>query len=212
MPPKNERIPRATIRRLAVYLQTLERMLANSENLVSSESLSQACAVNASQIRKDLTYFGEFGVRGVGYDVGRLISSIKQSLHIDRPWNCALAGAGNLGRALLGHREFRQRHYNIVAVFDSDPEKIGKSVSGIEVSCSRRMAEVLAGKNVQLGIITTPPDTAQNVANYMIEAGIRGILNYASAHIFTPPDVPVENVDFFNHLYALSFSISSKGR
>ena len=209
---KVEKIPRATIQRLAVYLQTLERMSRDGVELVSSEVLAQACDVNASQIRKDLTYFGEFGVRGVGYNIEGLIASIRQALYIDRPWNCALVGVGNLGRALLNHREFKQRQYNIVAAFDCDPFKIGEEISGMEVICSRRMAEVLAGKNVQLGIITTPPERAQRAANYLIEAGVKGILNYASVHIFTPDDVFVENVDFFNHLYALSFNISQKLR
>ena len=209
---KVEKIPRATIQRLAVYVQTLERMSRDGVELISSEVLAQACAVNASQIRKDLTYFGEFGVRGVGYNIEGLIASIRQALYIDRPWNCALVGVGNLGRALLNHREFKQRQYNIVAAFDCDPFKIGEEVSGMEVMCTRRMAEVLVGKNVQIGILTTPPERAQRAANYLVEAGVRGILNYASVHIFTPEDVFVENVDFFNHLYALSFNISQKSR
>ncbi len=207
---RTEKIPRATIQRLAVYLQSLERMLRDGSELISSEMLAQACDVNASQIRKDLTYFGEFGVRGVGYNIKALIQSIKQALGIDKPWNCVLVGVGNMGRALLNHREFGQRHYNIVGAFDCDPFKIGEEVNGMEVVCSRRMAEYIAGKSVQIGIITTPPERAQRAANYLVEAGIKGILNYASTHIFVPDDVFVENVDFFNHLYALSFNISQK--
>lgn len=210
--PRTDKIPRATIQRLAMYLQTLERMVRDGTELISSESLAQACDVNASQIRKDLTYFGEFGVRGVGYNIPELISSIKQALGIDKPWNCVLVGMGNLGRALLNHREFGQRNYNIVGVFDCDPFKIGEEIGGLEVICTRRMAEEIAGKNVQIGIITTPPERAQRAANSLVEAGVRGILNYATAHIFVPNNVFVEYVDFFNHLYALSFNLSQRPR
>lgn len=195
--PKTDKIPRATIQRLALYLQTLERMARDGMELISSESLAQACDVNASQIRKDLTYFGEFGVRGVGYNIQSLIDSIQQALHIDRPWSCAIVGVGNLGRALLNHREFVQRQYHIVAAFDSDPFKIGTEVSGMEVFCSRRMTEVMEGKNIQIGIITTPPERAQRAAEQLIEAGVKGILNFASIHIFVPEGIVVERVDFF---------------
>lgn len=210
MPPaiRTDKIPRATIQRLAVYLQTLERMLREGDELISSESLAQACDVNASQIRKDLTYFGEFGVRGVGYNIKSLIHSISHALGIDRPWNCILVGMGNLGRALLNHKEFRQRQYNIVGIFDCDPFKIGEEIAGMEVICSRRISEFIVGKNVELGIITTPLERTQRAANYLIDAGIKGILSYSSAHIFVPEGVFVEYVDFFNHLYALSFNIS----
>ena len=191
-------------------MQTLERISRDGVELVSSESLALACDVNASQIRKDLTYFGEFGVRGVGYNIKGLIYSISSSLGIDRPWNCILVGMGNLGRALLNHREFGQRHYNIMGIFDCDPFKIGEEISGMEIICSRRIGEAIAGKNVEIGIITTPPERSQRAANYLVDAGLKAILNFASAHIFVPEGVFVENVDFFNHLYALSFKISQQ--
>ncbi len=209
---KTDRIPRATIQRLAVYLQTLEYLNRDGVEITSSESLAQACAVNASQIRKDLTYFGEFGVRGVGYNVKSLIKSITSSLSVDRPWNCVLVGVGNLGRALLNHREFSQRHYNIVGAFDCDPFKIGEEVVGLEVVCTRRLPERVADLRAEIGIITTPPERAQRAANHLVEAGIKGILNYAPARIFVPDDVFVEYVDFFHHLYSISFNITQNGK
>jgi redox-sensing transcriptional repressor len=209
-PLRIDKIPRATIQRLAVYLQALERLSRDGVDLISSETLAKTCDVNASQIRKDLTYFGEFGVRGVGYNIPALIHSIKEALGVEKPWNCILVGVGNLGRALLNHREFRQRGYNIVAAFDCDPFKIGEEINGMEVVCTRRISEVIVGKNVQIGIITTPPERAQRAANQIIDAEIKGILNYASSHIFAPDDVFVETVDFFNYLYALSFNISQR--
>ena len=203
---KSEHIPRATIQRLSVYLQVLENLQRDGTEVISSEPLARACSVNASQIRKDLTYFGEFGVRGVGYNVADLIASIRASLGIDRTWNCVLVGVGNMGRALLSHREFAERRFNIVGAFDCDPFKIGEEISGIEVVCTRRLKERVADLDVQIGVITTPPERAQRAANYLVEAGIKGILNYAPARIFVPEGVYVEYVDFFHHLYALAFN------
>ncbi len=207
---KSEHIPRATIQRLSVYLQVLENLQRDGTEVISSEPLARACSVNASQIRKDLTYFGEFGVRGVGYNVADLIASIRASLGIDRTWNCVLVGVGNMGRALLSHREFAERRFNIVGAFDCDPFKIGEEISGLEVVCTRRLKERVADLDVQIGIITTPPERAQRAANYLVEAGIKGILNYAPARIFVPEGVYVEYVDFFHHLYSLAFNLSDK--
>lgn len=207
---KSEHIPRATIQRLSIYLQVLENLQKDGVEVISSEPLAKACDVNASQIRKDLTYFGEFGVRGVGYSVHGLIQSITQSLGIDRQWNCVLIGVGNLGKALLSHREFEQRRFTIVGAFDCDPFKIGEEISGLEVVCTRRLKERIADLHVGIGIITTPPERAQRAANHLVEAGIKGILNYAPARIFVPDHVFVEYVDFFNHLYSLAFHISAQ--
>lgn len=207
--PKTRHIPRATIQRLAIYLEVLEKLHIEGITVISSEPLAKACAVNASQIRKDLTYFGEFGVRGVGYNIANLMESIAQALGANRPWNCVLVGAGNLGRALLNHRDFSQRSYHIIGAFDCDPEKVGEEIAGItvqNVSCLKECTEAL---NARIGIITTPPAWAQQVAQQLVQAGIRGILNFVPARIFVPDHVFVEYVDFFHHLYALSFNITT---
>lgn len=210
VPVKNVNIPRATIKRLSVYLQVLEKLQMEGMEVISSEPLAKACDVNASQIRKDLTYFGEFGVRGVGYNVRDLIQSITQSLGIDHRWNCVLIGVGNLGKALLSNREFAERGFSIVGAFDCDPFRIGEEVVGMEVVCSRRLKERVADLDVRIGIITTPPERAQRAANHLVDAGIKGILNYSPARITVPDDVYVEYVDFFHHLYSLAFNISFK--
>ncbi len=202
-------IPRATIERLSVYLQVLEKLQAEGVEVISSEPLAQACKVNASQIRKDLTYFGEFGVRGVGYNVVKLIKSITESLGIDQQWNCVLVGVGNLGRALLNHTEFKERRFNIVGAFDCDPFIIGEEISGHEVICTRRLKETIIDMNVRIGIISTPPSRAQRAANYLVEAGIKGILTYAPARLFVPDGIVVEYVDFLQHLYSIAFNITS---
>jgi redox-sensing transcriptional repressor len=207
-PLKSEHIPRATIQRLAVYVQVLENLRRDGTEVISSELLAKICSVNPSQIRKDLAYFGEFGVRGVGYYVQDLITSIKESLGVDRTWNCALVGVGNLGRALLRHKMFRLRGFNIVGAFDCDPFKIGEVVSGHEVICSRQLRKKVGELRIDIGIITTPPERAQRAANFLSEADIKGIINFAPARIKTPDHIRVEYVDFFHHFFAVAFNIT----
>ena len=205
---KSSHIPRATIERLAVYVQVLESFIQDGETVVSSDGLARACGVNPSQIRKDLAYFGEFGVRGVGYYVQDLLTAIKQSLGIDRTWNVALVGVGNLGRALLRHGIFRRRGFILVGAFDCDPFKIGEEVAGLEVICSRRLKEKVRELNIEIGIITTPQERAQRAANYLVEAGVQGIVNFAPSRISVPDTVAVEYVDFIHHLFSVAFTIS----
>jgi redox-sensing transcriptional repressor len=205
---KSEHIPRATIQRLALYLQVLETFIREGAHIISSEVLAKACDVNPSQVRKDLAYFGEFGVRGVGYYSHDLNASIKQSLGVDRQWRAALVGVGNLGRALLNHKEFKRRGFNIVGAFDCDPFKIGEEVSGLEVQCTKKLPELVKSQQIEIGIVSTPPDRAQRAANHLINAGVTGILNYAPARIIVPDYVFLEYVDFFHHLYSLAFNIS----
>lgn len=205
---KSEHIPRATIQRLAVYVQVLENLLRDNVEVISSEHLARICSVNPSQIRKDLAYFGEFGVRGVGYYVADLNESIKKALGVDRTWNCVLVGVGNLGRALLRHKVFRQRGFHIAGAFDCDPFKIGEMVSGLEVICSRRLGEKVKELDVEIGIISTPPERAQRAANYLIEADIKGIVNFAPSRINVPEHIRVEYVDFFHHFFNVAFNIT----
>jgi redox-sensing transcriptional repressor len=211
---KSAHIPRATIQRLAVYVQVLEDLNKTGTKVISSEGLASACGVNPSQIRKDLAYFGEFGVRGVGYFVADLLTAIKQSLGIDRTWNVALVGVGNLGRALLRHQVLRHRGFVIMAAFDCDPFKIGEEVAGLEVFCTRRLQEKVDEYGLELGFITTPPERAQRAANFLVEAGIKGIVNFAPARIKVPENIAVEYVDFIHNLFSVAFSTTlnqSKG-
>lgn len=205
---KSEHIPKATIGRLAVYIQVLENLLRDGNEVISSEKLARACSVNSSQIRKDLAYFGEFGVRGVGYYVQELITSIKQSLGIDRVWKCALIGVGNMGSALLRHHDFERRGFKICAAFDCDPDKIGLEFEGMEIVCPTHLKEQAPELNLEIGLIATPPYRAQRAANHLVDANIKGIINFAPARINVPSHIPVEYVDFFDHLYAIAFQIT----
>ena len=152
--PKYEHIPRATIQRLATYLQVLEAMDKDGVQVISSEPLSRACDVNASQVRKDLAYFGEFGVRGVGYYVSYLLEVIKACLNANREWRACLVGVGNMGRALLNYSEFRRHGFTIVGAFDCDPFKIGEKLYGMEVYCTKTLVEKVPALGIEIGIIT----------------------------------------------------------
>ncbi|MDR1777025.1 MAG: redox-sensing transcriptional repressor Rex [Desulfovibrio sp.] len=202
---KAKHIPRATISRLATYVQVLETFARDGVEVVSSHPLALASGVNASQVRKDLAYFGEFGIRGVGYNILSLIKAITSSLDVDREWRMALIGVGNLGKALLNHNDFRARGFNITAIFDCDPFKIGEIVQGLEVRCTSELPDMVAKLGIEIGIITTPPERAQRAADHLLGAGIMSILNFAPARIQAPAGVNVEYVDFFNHLYILAF-------
>ncbi len=205
---KKDKIPKVTIQRMAIYLQMLEELEEEGEEVISSNRLAELCGVNPSQIRKDLAYFGEFGVRGVGYYVKDLMGSIKHFLGLDRTWNCALVGIGNLGRALLRYKDLSKKGYKIVGAFDCDPFKIGERVGDLEIICTRRLKEKAKEWNIQIGIITTPPNRAQRAANHIVEAGIKAILNFAPTRIQVPDDVLVNYVDFSNHLIFLSFKLT----
>lgn len=207
---KSNHIPRATIQRLAIYVQVLESLARDGVEVISSNPLAAACGVNGSQIRKDLAYFGEFGVRGVGYNVKALIASISHSLGVDREWKMCLIGVGNLGRAILNHSEFEARGFKIIGLFDCDPFKIGEEMHGMEVRCTDDLKNFTTELGIEIAIIATPPERAQRAANHVIEAGIESILNFAPARISVPEHVHVEYVDFFNHLYALAFEQSQK--
>ena len=142
----------------------------------------------------------------MGYHVTSLIAAITSALGVDREWRMALIGVGNLGKAILNHGEFRARGFNIVGIFDCDPFKIGEIVHGLEVHCTKDLKGMVAELNIEIGIITTPPERAQRAAQHLMDAGLISILNFAPARIKVPERVHVEYVDFFHHLYALAFN------
>ncbi len=207
--PKNNKIPAPTIKRLPLYARPLEKLLNSGTPVVSSEKLAQLCGVNPAQVRKDLAYFGEFGVRGVGYDVANLLQQIKKILATDREWRLCIVGLGNLGSALIGHPDFLRRGYRFVAAFDSDPEKIGKILpGGIVIQPPDRIPLVVSELDIEIGVITTPPQSAQYVAELFFQAGVRAILNFAPIQLRSPECCLVENVDFTVDLENLAYHIA----
>lgn len=206
---KTPKIPRATIQRLAVYLEALNTLSHDGIKVVSSEALARFCNINAPQIRKDLAYFGEFGVRGVGYYVDDLSRSISASLGIDREWRMVLVGLGSMGRSLLRHHGMRMHGYHIVAVYDTDELNVGQTIADITVQPLRNLETAEPPVNAEVGIITTRPDKAQEATDKLVAAGICAILNFTSSRLTVPPHIFVEYVDFLHHLYALSFNLST---
>ena len=211
---KYTKIPEATIRRLSRYSRCLEEMESIGEKVVSSAQLANKCLVNAAQVRKDLAYFGEFGIRGVGYYVGDLLQDIKRILGLNKEWRMAVIGVGNLGSALLSYKDFLKQNYKIVAAFDIDPpkvigrvsEKVGKPVEILHVT---RLKEVAKERKIEIGLITTPPSEAQNVANQLVEADVKGILNFAPAQVNVPDGYMVKDVFFTTILDNLAYLLSN---
>jgi redox-sensing transcriptional repressor len=211
---KYAKIPSATITRLSMYSRTLERSLAQNEKIISSERLAKLCDVNPAQIRKDLAYFGEFGVRGVGYHVQELLFEIKRILGLNRQWYVGIVGVGNLGLALLANENFAKQGYIFVAAFDNNPQKISKKLpNGLVINHVNDLAPHCKETGVEIGIIATPGMWAQDIANRFIKANVHAILNFAPESIHVPPDAPagvrMENVDFTVRMDKLAYHLTS---
>ncbi len=189
------KIPGITVYRLALYARTLERFLAEGKELISSEELARACGVNSAQLRKDLSYFGQFGVRGVGYSVSALLKHIKRILGTDREWPMVLAGVGHLGLALLNYDLLPKRGFKFVAAFDVDEKKIGQVINDVYVYSIEQLPWVVKEHPVEIGVIATPAHAAQQVADLFIKQGIKGILNFAPTPLKYPKNVVVEHSD-----------------
>ena len=205
---KESKIPAPTIERLALYTRPLESLLEGGTHVISSEKFSELCGVNPAQVRKDLAYFGEFGVRGVGYDVRDLLHEIKRILATDRKWTLCIVGLGNLGKALIEHENFKKRGYHFVAAFDSDPKKCGNTLPcGLVIQPFGRIKTVVTDLNVEIGLITTPPFEAQRAADLLMDAGIRAILNFTPLHLRAPECCIIENVDITVKLENLAYHV-----
>lgn len=205
---KPAKIPKATITRLSMYYRQLELLEFDGYRMVSSEKMAWLCQVNPAQVRKDLGYFGEFGVRGVGYDVRELQAHIKKILAVNRDWNLAVAGIGKLGSAFLEHQNLAARRFKCMAAFDNDPEKIGKTMpSGIRICDIADLAEIVEELDIEIGVITTPPLAAQSVADLFLDTQVNAILNFSPARIRVPECCLVENIDFTVRLDILTYKL-----
>jgi redox-sensing transcriptional repressor len=198
-------IPEATVGRLPVYLRALVEMAEAGTTTVSSEGLAEAAGVNSAKVRKDLSYLGTYGTRGVGYDVAYLIHQIRRELGLTQHWGVLLAGVGNLGHALAGYRGFAERGFRVAALVDSDAKVIGEVVGGVEVRPMTELAALVREHDIAIGVICTPAAAAQEVADAMAEAGVRSILNFAPAVITVPPTVSLRKVDLSIELQILAF-------
>jgi redox-sensing transcriptional repressor len=206
---KESKIPAPTIERLAHYSRPLEALLDSETPVISSEKLARLCGVNPAQVRKDLAYFGEFGVRGVGYDVRDLLVEIKKILATDRDWTLCIVGMGNLGSAIAENENFKKRGYKFVAAFDSDPTKIGRTLPcGLIIEPTSRIRELIRSLKIEIGVITTRPHEAQRFADLLMDSGVKAILNFAPVQIRTLECCKIENVDFAVKLEHLAYHIA----
>jgi len=202
---KTLKISEAVVRRLPIYLRFLNELNKKSVHTVSSQDLGQKLDLNPAQIRKDLAYFGEFGKKGIGYDVAYLIEKIRQILKLDKVIPVALVGAGNLGRALCNYNAYLKDNMKIVAVFDASETKVGESINYLKVKPMNELKETIQSLHVRIGIITVPAAEAQNVANQFVEAGVEAILNFAPMIIKVPNEIRVHHADFTTELQSLAY-------
>lgn len=191
--------------RLPVYLRTLVEMAENGAGTVSSGTLAEATGVNSAKVRKDLSHLGSYGTRGVGYDVVYLIHQVRRELGLTQAWPIVIAGIGNLGQALANYRGFVERGFRTVALVDNDPAKIGTRVDGLAIRSMEELSDIVREHRAAIGVIATPASAAQQVADAMVGAEIRSILNFAPVMLSVPPGVSVRKVDLAIELQILTY-------
>ncbi len=205
---ESSRIPEGVIERLPAYLNVLIQLRADGAQTVSSSRLGELTSVNPAQIRRDLTHFGSFGKRGVGYDITTLVERIQRILGSDHVHRLALVGAGNLGSAIAGYNGLKQHGFVVTAIFDNDPRKVGTRIGDIVVRPVAELDEVLRDQNIRIGVVAVPPEAAQTVTDELAHAGVRVVLNYTPVIVRVPEGVTLHNTDpvqeLLHTLYYLS--------
>jgi len=209
---KIPRIPEMTVRRLSVYTRCLLQLEEDGVKTVSSQELADRFNLNSAQVRKDLAYFGEFGVRGIGYYVSGLKAELQKILGLDREWQVALVGFGNLGSALFHYKGFARQGFRIAAIFDDDPGKGSKTVDGVSILPLRELPREAKARNLQLAIVAVPAESAQIVIEKLAAAGIKAILNFEPGRIKVAKDARLKNVDLSIELETLSFYLAQGAR
>jgi redox-sensing transcriptional repressor len=207
-PHRPELIPNPAVRRLSLYLRQLESFHRKDRRTVSSKQLGESLGLTDAQVRKDFAYFGQFGHPGVGYRVDELITQVRRILGTDRTWDVLLVGAGNLGRALIAYRGFESKGFRVAAVFDADPGKIGRRIGAFVIQPLSELAATVKDASIRLAMIAVPADSAQDVADQLIAAGIRGLLNFAPVSLTVPADVGLNAVDLAVQLEQLAFQVN----
>jgi redox-sensing transcriptional repressor len=206
------KIPEMTVRRLSVYTRCLLQLEEDGVKTVSSQELAERFNLNSAQVRKDLAYFGEFGVRGIGYYVSGLKAELQRILGLDREWPVALVGFGNLGSALFHYRGFGRQGFRIAAIVDDDPAKIGRETGGVPIVATTQLAREIKARGIQIAIVAVPAEGAQAVTDQLVAAGIRAILNFAPTRIRVPREVRLKDVDLSIELETLSFYLAKSSR
>ena len=203
-----KKVAEPTVARLSVYLRVLVELLDSGVTTISSDELARRSGTTAAQVRKDLSAFGTFGKRGLGYSVQELVDALRSILGLQRRWRVALVGAGKIGQALYGYQDFRRQGFHIEAVFDSDPAKIGQRWDGVVVQSERELETGLAERAIDIVIVAVPASAAQEVVDRVVRAGVRGILNFAPVQLRVPPGVALKNVNMAVEMEGLSFALA----
>jgi len=205
MPAKQ--IPDIVVGRLPQYLRSLQRMARENRQVTSSQELGERLGISAAQIRKDLSQFGGFGKQGTGYNIPYLIQQLQAILHVDHEWDLAVVGAGDVGSAVASYHGFANRGFNVKMIFDNDPQKIGAQIGEFTVQDYAKMIELIRAAGIQVATIAVPPAAAQEVANRLMEAGVKAILCYAPINLNTPEGVYVQYIDPAIHLQRMTYYI-----
>jgi redox-sensing transcriptional repressor len=206
-----KKVSDSTVGRLSVYLRLLEELQLEGVSTLSSEELADHCGTSAAQVRKDLSFFGTFGKRGMGYGVPELIAALKSILGLERRWRVALVGAGKIGAALFAYQDFRRQGFYIESVFDSDAGKVGQRWNGLVVRHDAELDEALRSDAVDIAIIAVPAEVAQGVVDRVISAGVKAILNFAPVKLRVPDHVALKNVNMAVELEGLSYALANSG-
>ena len=202
---KHKNIPEPTIARLPRYLRSFAQFSHINQLVISSKELAAVSDINPAQVRKDLAYFGQFGQRGVGYDVKNLDEKMREILGLNKSWRLALIGAGHLGTALLQYGGFSKAGFRVEAAFDVDPSKVGWELEGVRIWATPAIRQVVREKKIEIGVIAVPASQAQRVADDLVDAGIRAILNFAPCALSVPKSVLVRGVDLASELEHLTY-------
>jgi redox-sensing transcriptional repressor len=198
-------IPDIVIGRLPIYLRALHRLAQEGNEVTSSHELGRRLGISSAQIRKDLSHFGGFGKQGTGYQIAYLEEKLRQVLKVNREWEVALVGVGDLGTAVAHYRGFSDRGFHISCVFDNSPDKIGKQLGEYVVQPAEQMIEIIRERGIQIAMISVPAEHAQEVADQLIEAGVRAILNYAPISLNVPDGVHVQYIDPVVHMQRMTY-------
>lgn len=192
---EKENVPGIVIGRLPVYLRALSLLENEGKEVTSSQELGTKLGISSAQIRKDLSHFGEFGKQGTGYKIAFLQERLKEILNLHQIWPVVLVGFGDLGQALVHYDRFPEKGFEIKAIFDNAPEKIGTTFHGMTIQDSATMGGIVKKENIKIAILAVPPHVAQTVSEELVKAGIKAILNYAPITLFLPPEIQVQNID-----------------
>jgi redox-sensing transcriptional repressor len=207
-PPTSEKhIAESTVRRLSLYLRVLELAATRGQQTISSDALADEGGTTSAQVRKDLSFFGSFGKRGQGYDVTELVSQLQEILGLGREWKVYIIGAGKIGSALVSYSGFAQRGFRVLAIYDVNPQVVGRTVDGVGIRAMAQLEHDAARERPDIAVITVPAESAQSVADLLVGAGVRAIMNFAPVPIHVPAQVTVKSVNMALELEGLAYAL-----